>query len=83
MNSSAARSMDYYKQHLFSDDHIVCDWTVLRGQLLHQWQRLTVREIDNAGPSRGRIARLVERKYGIASVCVENYLRNFERTMPL
>lgn len=66
-----------------SQDHIVCDWEILRTQLLNQWQRLTETEVDNAGPNRKQIARLVARKYGIASLCVENYLRNFERTMPL
>lgn len=65
------------------EDHIVCDWEALRTQLLYQWQRLTAPEVDSAGPSRRQIARLVERKYGIASICVENYLRNFERALPL
>ncbi len=67
----------------FSEDYIACDWESLRTQLLDQWKRLSASDVDHAGPSRSRIARLVERKYGVDSVCVENYLRNFERTMPL
>ena len=77
-------SFGYYPQTFVNEDsYVVCDWEILRAQLLHQWQRLTAAEIDNAGPNRKRLARLVERKYGIASMCVENYLLNFERTMPL
>ena len=78
-----ARPFDFYYRPAFSSDHIVCDWEALRTQLLYQWQRLTEAEVDYAGPNRRRIAQLVERKYGIAYLCVENYLRNFERTMPL
>lgn len=78
-----ARPFEYHYQPAFPEDHIVCEWETLRTQLLHHWQRLTEAEVDNAGPNRRRIAQLVQRKYGIASVCVENYLRNFERMMPL
>lgn len=80
--AAQVKQSDYFYPY-HSDDHIVCDWEALRMQLLHQWQRLTATEVDNAGPSRSRIAHLVERKYGVAALCVENYLRNFERTMPL
>ncbi len=74
---------EFHYQPAFSQDHVVCDWEMLRNRLLYQWQRLTAAEVDNAGPSRSRLARLVERKYGVASLCVENYLRNMERNMPL
>lgn len=66
-----------------SDDHVICDWEALRTQLLYKWQLLTPTEVDNAGPSRSRIAQLVESKYGIAAICVESYLINCERMMPL
>jgi len=59
------------------------DWPALRAQLLLQWNRLTARELDNLGPDHRRIALLVERKYGVHYRLVENYLRNFERTIPL
>ena len=79
------KSLDYpHNLDAFEfDDHIVCDWKVLRAQLLHQWQRLTATEIDGAGPNRIRIAHLIGRKYGIPTLSIESYLRNFERTMPL
>jgi hypothetical protein len=78
-----SRTFEYHYQPVYSDDHIVCDWTALREQLLHQWERLSPVEMDHAGPHRRKIAQLVERKYGIAAPCIENYLHNFERTMPL
>ncbi len=62
---------------------ITCDWSMLRHQLLAQWRRITARELDRAGPNRYRIADLIESKYGIDSVLAENYLRNFERTLPI
>lgn len=62
---------------------ISCDWQALRGQLLIQWPLLMPGEVDRAGHDRQKIALLVERRYGIASRMVENYLRNFERTLPL
>jgi hypothetical protein len=74
---------DFNYQALSSDDHVVCDWKTLREQLLSQWKQLTPYEIDNIGPSRSRLAYLVEQKYGVDSLSVEAYLRNFERTLPL
>lgn len=70
-------------QPSLSGDRIDCDWEMLRTQLLYKWPLLTSAEVDNAGPNRQRIARLVERKYGVASLCIENYLRNFENPVPL
>ena len=61
---------------------ISCDWQALRGQLLLQWKRLTAREIDKIGPHRKSLAALIQQKYGIAAELIENYLMNFERTMP-
>ena len=60
-----------------------CNWQMLRNQLLKQWNHLTHSDLDRAGPNPQRIAILIEGKYGIPSELVENYLRNFERTMPL
>lgn len=62
---------------------IKCNWVALREQLLQQWERVTRHELESAGPNRRLIAKLIEKKYGIASAMVENYLRNFERTLPL
>lgn len=60
-----------------------CNWEVLREQLLHQWALLSENDLDMTGPDASRIALLIERKYGIASRMIENYLLNFVRTMPL
>jgi len=62
---------------------ISCDWRALQAQLLSQWDRLTARELDNTMHNRRQIALLVEHKYGVHYRLVENYLRNFERTMPM
>lgn len=62
---------------------INCNWRALRAQLLLQWTRLTPRALDETGPDRHRIAELIEHEYGVAADMIENYLRNFERTMPL
>jgi len=72
-----------YAQNRFDYDAISCNWQILRDQLLAQWRKISARELDTAGPDRYRIAHLIERKYGISACLVENYLRNFERTMPL
>ncbi len=63
--------------------NIACKWEPFREQILNQWNRLTMREVDQIGPNRSKLALLIENKYGIASHLVENYLRNFERTLPL
>lgn len=62
---------------------VSCDWPPLKAQLLSQWGRLTDRELDKTGQDRHRIALLIEQKYGIHYQMVENYLCNFERTMPM
>lgn len=60
-----------------------CNWESLREQLLQQWTLLTEQDLNATGPDASRIAILIERKYGIASRMIENYLLNFVRTMPL
>jgi hypothetical protein len=62
---------------------LLCNWPVLRRQLLQQWTLLTASELDITGPNCRRIASLISHKYSVAPTAVENYLRNFERTMPL
>ncbi len=60
-----------------------CNWHILREQLLAQWSQLSATDLDMTGPDAGRIAQLIERKYGISAQMIENYLQNFVRTMPL
>lgn len=74
-----------YGRMYYENDNsaIDCNWQALRKQLLEQWTRLAKKEIDKAGPNRHRLAVLIEQKYGVSQEMIENYLRNFERTMPL
>jgi len=71
------------KAEYTSDSIISSHWEEFRLQLMLQWAQITPEDLDKSGPNRHRIALLIERKYGIASELVENYLGNFERTMPL
>lgn len=60
-----------------------CNWPMLRSQLLEQWTLLTEYDLEITGPNAAYIAGLIERKYGISSTLVENYLVNFARTIPV
>ena len=62
---------------------ISCNWHILREQLLSQWDRITPPELDATNHKRLAIAQLIQRKYGISVEMAVNYLRNFERTLPL
>lgn len=69
-------------EYLYSST-ITCNWKELRMQLMTQWPDVTENDLQKTGPHRNRIARLISRKYGVAYHLIENYLSNFERTMPL
>lgn len=62
---------------------VTCDWKCLSTQLLNQWQNITRQELEYTQHDRHAIAELIERKYGIDALLVENYLLNIERTLPL
>lgn len=66
-----------------SNQEISCNWNVLREQLLSQWDRLTPTELESTRQDRLKIAGLLQKKYGISVDMAVNYLRNFERTLPL
>jgi hypothetical protein len=63
----------------YMPDHMNCNWENVKRQLLQQWRSVSEKEIEMAGPSRSRLARLISQRYGIAYRSVENYLFNFER----
>lgn len=63
--------------------NIICQWEPFREQILLHWSRLTPFEVDSVGPHRSKLAQLIEVKYGVPAHLAENYLRNFERTLPL
>ncbi|MBY0406089.1 MAG: hypothetical protein K2Q01_00210 [Rickettsiales bacterium] len=86
MNMQYAVNLNYHPLPMAAnDDHafVSCNWPDLREQLLRQWDRLTPTELESTGKLRLNIARLIQRKYGISVEMVANYLRNFERTLPL
>jgi hypothetical protein len=62
---------------------VSCNWSALREQLLNQWDRITPYELESTNHIRLNIARLIQKKYGISVEMAVNYLRNFERTLPL
>ena len=65
------------------DVDVLCDWPIFCTQLLSQWPRLTLPELNNTKHNRHQVAMLVQQKYNITSQMIENYLWNIERTMPL
>jgi len=62
--------------------NITCEWQALREQLLQQWQKLSYSELEDTFHNRHLIAELIHHKYGISTEMAENYLYNFERTLP-
>lgn len=75
--SSVIRKTHYH------DGILLCDWSSLCEQLMFQWNRLNRDELDEAGPDRHRVAELIQRKYGVSSRVIENYLSNLERMLPM
>lgn len=67
----------------YHSSKISCHWKELRSQLMNQWSRLSEEDLRKTGPDRHQIAELISARYGISPEMVENYLNNFERTMPL
>jgi hypothetical protein len=66
-----------------SNEEVTCNWRILSQQLLEQWDRISKAELEATGHNRRRIASLIQRKYGVPVTMAENYLRNFERTLPM
>jgi hypothetical protein len=66
-----------------NEDSILSQWRLVRNQLLAQWRRLSMKELEETGPDGHRIAQLVASKYNISSEMVESYLHSFAETIPL
>lgn len=66
-----------------ANHEVSCNWLTLREQLLNQWTRISSAELEETRHIRLNIARLIQKKYGISVEMGLNYLRNFERTLPL
>jgi hypothetical protein len=72
------KDSDYFPTSL-----LLCNWKMLRVQLLKQWTLISEEELDATGANCFRIAGLIAHRYNLNPHMLENYLRNFERTMPL
>ncbi len=59
------------------------DWNELRVQLIMRFNRLTLRELDEAGPNPSRLAHLIQQRHGVAPELAENYLRTIARNLGL
>lgn len=85
--NGSKRFSDFYEneeeEKLDSSNYLLCAFSPLKEQLLQQWKLVSESEVDRAGPNRKKLAELVHHKYGIAANLVENYLKNFERTLPV
>ena len=86
---SAQVSLDAYETMSWQNDNymptslLICNWKLLREQLVKQWPLVSKEELDITGANCARVSSLIAGKYGINPSMVENYLRNCERTMPL
>jgi hypothetical protein len=78
----AQQHITYGPNVIYGDEPLHCEWHDLRGQLLLQWCRLSPHELDEAGPNRQRLARLIQRRYGISAPLVISYLQHFEHILP-
>lgn len=76
-------SLVYSDQVLGHEYDIKCVWETLRDQILLQWPRLSIAEVNEAGPNRRYLAALISGKYGVDVKLIINYLRNLERHLPL
>lgn len=59
-------------------DYIHCAWRPFKEELLVQWKRLDEDDLREVGRNRHLIARVIERKYGVAWQLAEHYLSNLE-----
>lgn len=62
-------------------DFICCDWKPFRQELLVQWRKLDEWDLAEAGRNRRQLARIIERKYGVAWELAESYLLRLEHNL--
>ena len=67
----------------YDDQPMTCSPHLLVSLLISQWKSLSPQDIEATQYCKRRIAKLIEQKYKIDSLLVENYLTNLERTLPL
>ena len=66
----------------YSSATVKCSWKELRYQLLKQWRKIPADALDDTYGDYRQIAELISGIYNVSAGMIENYLRNFERTMP-
>lgn len=62
-------------------DTIYCAWRPFKQELLIQWRKLNEEDLQEAGRNRHALARIIERKYGVAWQLAETYLGNLEANL--
>jgi hypothetical protein len=63
-------------------EYIDCAWRPFKQEVLLQWRKLNEDDLLEAGRNRRRLARIIERKYGVAWQLAESYLSRLEASMP-
>lgn len=62
-------------------DFIDCAWRPFKQELLIQWRKLDETDLMESGRNRRQLARIIERKYGVAWQLAESYLLRLENNM--
>ena len=62
-------------------EFIACAWSPFKEELLVHWHKLTEEDLREAGRNRRALAKIIERKYGVAWQLAENYLLNLESNL--
>lgn len=64
---------------------IDCSWRPFKQEVLIQWRKLDESDLMESGRNRRTLARIIERKYGVAWQLAESYLSalelNLQRSM--
>jgi hypothetical protein len=62
-------------------EFIDCAWRPFKQEVLLQWRKLDEDDLQEAGRNRRSLARIIERKYGVAWQLAETYLSHLEQTL--
>lgn len=62
-------------------ESIDCAWRPFKQELLLQWRKLNEDDLMEAGRNRRALARVIERKYGVAWQLAESYLSRLEENL--
>lgn len=62
-------------------EYIDCPWRPFKQEILVQWRKLDEDDLMESGRNRRVLARIIERKYGVAWQLAESYLTSLEASM--